>query len=78
MKEIKQKVQDLELALNYVCYDADLIPKLSKVWEKLELLQDVVNKNCNIPLVSKSKLYKCQCGLETNDYLEWKKCECKS
>ena len=48
MEEIKQKVQDLELALNYVCYDADLIPKLSKVWEKLELLQEVVNKKCNI------------------------------
>lgn len=54
MEEIKQKVQDLELALNYVCYDADLIPKLSKVWEKLELLQEVVNKKCNIPHVSNS------------------------
>ena len=52
MEEIKQKVQDLELALNYVCYDADLIPKLSKVWEKLELLQEAVNKTCNIPHVS--------------------------
>lgn len=53
MDEIKQKVQDLELALNYVCYDADLIPKLQTVWQKLELLQEVVNK-CNIPLVSGS------------------------
>ena len=52
MEEIKQKVQDLELALNYVCYDADLIPKLQTVWQKLELLQEVVNKKCNIPHVS--------------------------
>ena len=51
MEEIKQKVQDLELALNYVCYDASLIPKLTKVWEKLELLQEAVNKKCNIPHV---------------------------
>ena len=48
MEEIKQKVQDLELALNYVCYDASLIPKLTKVWEKLELLQEAVNKKCTI------------------------------
>ena len=22
--------------------------------------------------------YSCECGLKTNDYLEWKKCDCKS
>ena len=67
MKEIKQKVQDLELALNYVCYDADLIPKLSKVWEKLELLQEVVNKKCNIPHVS--NLLNCDnCKYENSKY----------
>lgn len=61
MEEIKQKVQDLELALNYVCYDADLIPKLSKVWEKLELLQEVVNKKCNIPhVVGRSEPLPCK------------------
>ena len=59
MEEIKQKVQDLELALNYVCYDADLIPKLSKVWEKLELLQEAVNKTCNIPHDSKNEVAGC-------------------
>lgn len=57
MDEIKQKVQDLELALNYVCYDANLIPKLQTVWQKLELLQEVVNKKCNIPRVSGSLHY---------------------
>jgi hypothetical protein len=31
MNEIKEKIKDLELALNYVCYDADLIPKLQSV-----------------------------------------------
>jgi hypothetical protein len=55
MNEIKQKLADLELALNYVCYDAALIPKLSKVWDKLELLKAEVNKNCNAPDVSKRK-----------------------
>ena len=59
MEEIKQKVQDLELALNYVCYDAALIPKLSKVWERLEILQEAVNKKCNIPLVIKSVCENC-------------------
>ena len=67
MEEIKQKVQDLELALNYVCYDAELIPKLSKVWEKLELLQEVVNKKCNIPLVSVAVCPKCGCNKITGD-----------
>lgn len=66
MDEIKQKVQDLELALNYVCYDADLIPKLQTVWQKLELLQEVVNK-CNIPLVSGSL----QDIQEIIEFLQW-------
>lgn len=52
MNEIKEKIKDLELALNYVCYDADLIPKLQTVWQKLELLQEVVNKNDLLPDVS--------------------------
>jgi hypothetical protein len=62
MEEIKQKVQDLEMALNYVCYDATLIPKLQTVWGKLELLQEAVNKNCNTPDVSV-----CTCALESTD-----------
>ena len=45
MNEIKEKIKDLELALNYVCYDADLITKLQTVWQKQVLLQEVVNKN---------------------------------
>jgi len=52
MNEIKEKIKDLELALNYVCYDADLIPKLQTVWQKLELLQEAVNKNDLLPDVS--------------------------
>jgi len=67
MDEIKQKVQDLELALNDVCYDADLIPKLQTVWQKLELLQEVVNKKCNIPLVSGSL----QDIQEIIEFLQW-------
>lgn len=70
MEEIKQKVQDLELALNYVCYDAALIPKLSKVWEKLELLQEVVNKKCNISHVSNPlSCVGCKYHNTTNDEL---------
>ncbi len=49
IKEIKQKVKDLELALNYVCYDATLIPKLNTVCKKLEILQDEINKNVVLP-----------------------------
>ena len=67
MDEIKQKVQDLELALNYVCYDSDLIPKLQTVWQKLELLQEVVNKQCNIPLDSGSL----QDIQEIIEFLQW-------
>ena len=52
MNEIKEKIKDLELTLNYVCYDADLIPKLQTVWQKLQLLQEVVNKNDLLPDVS--------------------------
>ena len=70
MEEIKQKVQDLELALNYVCYDADLIPKLSKVWEKLELLQEVVNKKCNIPHVMPAVCVGCITAEYRNELIE--------
>jgi ribosomal protein L32 len=59
MNEIKQKLADLELALNYACYDAALIPKLSKVWDKLELLKAEVNKNCNTLAVSDKVCVKC-------------------
>jgi hypothetical protein len=52
MENIKQKVKDLELALNYVCYNADLIPRLQPVWRALEALQEVVNNNCVAPPVS--------------------------
>lgn len=70
MEEIKQKVQDLELALNYVCYDASLIPKLTKVWEKLELLQEAVNKKCNIPHVMPVVCVECITAEYRNEWVE--------
>lgn len=70
MEEIKQKVQDIELALNHVCYDAALIPKLSKLREKLEILQEAVNKKCNIPHVSNPlSCVGCKYHNTTNDEL---------
>ena len=45
MEEIKQAIKDLELQLNYICYDPVMIKKLSPLWDKLETLQEVVNKN---------------------------------
>jgi len=32
---------------------------------------------CVHHIVTNRKAYKCECGLETYDYLEWKNCECK-
>ena len=42
MENIKELVKDLELQLNYACYDEDLIPKLSSVWDKLFLLKEAL------------------------------------
>jgi hypothetical protein len=41
-EEIKQRLKDLALELNAVCYDAELIPKLRSVWDKLVLLNEYV------------------------------------
>lgn len=41
-EDIKQRLKDLELELNAVCYDAELIPKLRPVWDKLVLLNEYV------------------------------------
>jgi|TARA_B110000483_G_C18107265_1_gene508196 hypothetical protein len=34
---------------------------------------DLFNVSC---CETKEKAYKCECGLKTDDYLEWKKCSC--
>lgn len=41
-EEIKQRLKDLALELNAICYDAAMIPKLRPVWDKLVLLQQYV------------------------------------
>jgi hypothetical protein len=46
---------------------------------RLKIIAQEIVELFAIPVVSNFKaLYKCQCGLETNDYLEWKNCDCKS
>lgn len=41
-EEIKQRLMDLTLELNAICYDAAMIPKLRPVWDKLVLLLQYV------------------------------------
>ena len=45
---IQEKLKELELQLNYVCYDKELITRLSKVWESYYDLKSEVKK-LNIP-----------------------------
>ena len=50
---IQEKLKELELQLNYVCYDKELITRLSKVWDAYYDLKGEVKK-LNIPAVIKS------------------------
>ena len=45
---IQEKLKELELQLNYVCYDKELITRLSKVWDAYYDLKSEVKK-LNIP-----------------------------
>ena len=47
---IQEKLKELELQLNYVCYDKELITRLSKVWNAYYDLKSEVKK-LNIPAV---------------------------
>ena len=47
---IQEKLKELELQLNYVCYDKELITRLSKVWDAYYDLKGEVKK-LNIPAV---------------------------
>lgn len=59
---IQEKLKELELQLNYVCYDEELITRLSKVWDAYYDLKSEVEK-LNIPVVIKSVCCK-ECGKE--------------
>ena len=48
---IQEKLKELELQLNYVCYDKELITRLSKVWDAYYGLKGEVKK-LNMPAVS--------------------------
>ena len=50
---VQGKLKELELQLNYVCYDKELITRLSKVWDAYYDLKSEVKK-LNIPAVIKS------------------------
>lgn len=50
---IQEKLKELELQLNYVCYDKELITRLSKVWDAYYDLKSEVKK-LNLPPVSNS------------------------
>ena len=55
---IQEKLKELELQLNYVCYDKELITRLSKVWDAYYDLKSEVKK-LNIPDVIKSVCPRC-------------------
>ena len=67
---IEEKLKELELQLNYVCYDKELITRLSKVWDAYYDLKGEVKK-LNIPAVIKSVcgdcLYYLTCNNESRD-----------
>ena len=67
---IQEKLKELELQLNYVCYDKELITRLSKVWDAYYGLKGEVKK-LNIPAVIKSVcgdcLYYLTCNNESRD-----------
>jgi hypothetical protein len=44
ISEIKEKLKDLTLELNSVCYNSNLIPQLQTVWDKLNLLEESIEK----------------------------------
>ena len=41
---IQEKLKELELQLNYICYDKELITRLSKVWDAYYDLKSEVKK----------------------------------
>jgi hypothetical protein len=44
---VKEKIRDLQFALNSVCYDVDIIQKLEQVWDKFNLLKELIENSNN-------------------------------
>lgn len=42
---MKNAIEEMKLQLNYVCYDKEMIPKLSKVWEAFFKIEETFNGN---------------------------------
>jgi len=61
---IHEKLKELELQLNYVCYDKELITRLSKVWNAYYDLKSEVKK-IKIPAVM-GELTCDSCGCHPN------------
>ena len=68
---MKNAINEMKLQLNYVCYDKEMIPKLSKVWDAFFKLEEAFNSSHNkkstpCPLCGKpwdlSKCNTCSCG----------------
>ena len=41
---LQEKLKELKLQLNYACYDKEVMPKLSKVWDSFVELETEVEK----------------------------------
>lgn len=50
MKELNELIKDLKLQMNYCCYDAEMLNKLSGVWEVVYKLVDLSQnlQQCNV------------------------------
>ena len=42
---MEEKLKELELQLNYVCYDPEMITKLSKVWDAYFALESEIKNS---------------------------------
>jgi hypothetical protein len=63
---IQDKLKELELQLNYVCYDEELITRLSKVWDAYYALKAAIGTDmvCNHKANEKiNGRWFCKCGI---------------
>ena len=44
---MKNAILEMKLQLNYICYDKEMIPKLSKVWDAFFKLEEAFNSSHN-------------------------------
>ena len=44
---MEEAILEMKLQLNYICYDTEMIPKLSKVWDAFFKLEEAFNSSHN-------------------------------